>query len=338
MRNETRLLYNQYAQTIAALNSVESIANKFTVSPSVQQKLEDRIQENSGFLGKINVVPVTEKQGEKLGLGVAAPIASRTNTSQNPRQPRSVHQIDLIDEYNCQKTDYDTFITYAQLDMWAKFPDFQLRIRNHILKRQALDRIMIGFNGTSIAANTNPNLNPLLQDVNKGWLQKYRENASQRVLDHGANTGQIRVGSAAGADYANLDAVVFDMVNSLIEPWYQEDTALVAIVGRSLLADKYFPIINQDHAPSEKLAADIVISQKRIGGLPAVRVPFVPDGTILVTPLDNLSIYWQEGSRRRLTKEEPELDRITNYESSNDDYIVEDYGRGCFAENIVLEW
>lgn len=338
MRNETRLRYQQYSQTVAALNNVDSIEKKFTVNPSVQQKLEDRIQENSSFLGRINTVPVTEKQGQKLGLGVPAPIASRTNTTQNPRQPKSVHQLDLMDEYNCQKTDYDTFISYAQLDMWAKYPDFQVRIRNHILKRQALDRIMTGFNGISIAANTNRNLNPLLQDVNKGWLQKYRENAAQRVLAQGANAGEIRVGKAAGADYANLDALVFDLVNNLIEPWYQEDTALVAIMGRSLLADKYFPLINQDQPASEQLASDIVISQKRVGGLPAVRVPFVPDGAILITAYDNLSIYWQEGSRRRLTKEEPEYDRITNYESSNDDYIVEDYGRGCLAENIVLEW
>ena len=57
------------------------------------------VKENSGFLSKINVVPVNEKQGQKLGLGVANPIASRTNTTQNRRQPRSVHQIDLIDSF-----------------------------------------------------------------------------------------------------------------------------------------------------------------------------------------------------------------------------------------------
>ena len=39
------------------------------------------------------------------------------------------------------------FIPYALLDQWAKFPDFEMRIRNHILLQQARDRIMIGFNG-----------------------------------------------------------------------------------------------------------------------------------------------------------------------------------------------
>lgn len=47
-----------------------------------------------------------------------------------------------------------------------------MRIRNAIVKRQALDRIMIGFNGVKRAKTSNRAENPLLQDVNKGWLQK----------------------------------------------------------------------------------------------------------------------------------------------------------------------
>lgn len=44
------------------------------------------------------------------------------------------------------------------------------------------------------------------------------------------------------------------------------------------------------------LAADLIISQKRLGGLQAIRVPFFPDNTILITRLDNLSLYWQDGT------------------------------------------
>jgi hypothetical protein len=49
-----------------------------------------------------------------------------------------------------------------------------------------------------------------------------------------------------------------------------------------------------------------------------------------------LSIYYQEGARRRHVVEKPELDRIENYESSNDAYVVEEYGMVAVAENIVL--
>lgn len=340
MRNETRQAFNAYLQQLAVLNGIDqgSVAKKFSVSPTVQQKLETKMQESSDFLKKINIQGVTEKQGQKLGLSIGNPIASTTNTSTTPRSPVDPSSVNEDDQYDCTQTNFDTYIAYAKLDAWAKFPDFQVRIRNAILARQGLDRIMIGWNGSSRAATSNPATNPLRQDVNIGWLQKYRANSPQRVMNTGATAGQIRVGSAGGADYANLDALVFDLVNEMIDPWYQDDTGLVVICGRSLLADKYFPIVNQNHAPTEQMAADMIISQKRLGGLPAIRVPHFPANSLMVTRLDNLSIYFQEGSRRRTVVEKPELDRIENYESSNDAYVVEDYGLGAVAENIVFTW
>jgi len=209
-------------------------------------------------------------------------------------------------------------------------------VRNAIVRQQALDRIMIGFNGTSAAAATDRGTNPMLQDVNIGWLQKYRTDAAARVLSEVvASSGQVTVGS--GGDYENLDALVFDAVNEMIEPWYRESTSLVAIMGRKLLADKYFPLISQ-HAetPTEARALDMLVSQKRVGGLQAVRAPYVPDGTIFITSLENLSLYWQRGSRRRYIKDKPERKRVENYESSNDAYVVEDYGFGCLVENITF--
>ena len=115
-----------------------------------------------------------------------------------------------------------------------------------------------------------------------------------------------------------------------------EDTQLVCVLGRDLLADKYFPLINQNQRPEDQLALDTIVSQKRIGGLQGVRVPFFPAGAMLITRLDNLSIYWQEGGRRRTILDNAKRDRIENYESSNDAYVVEDYGCGCVVENIEL--
>lgn len=100
-----------------------------------------------------------------------------------------------------------------------------------------------------------------------------------------------------------------DATDNLIDEIYQEDAELVAIVGRKLLADKYFPIVNKDQPNSEALAADIIISQKRIGNLPAVRVPYFPANAIMVTRLDNLSIYFMDESHRRSIIENPKLDR-----------------------------
>ncbi len=87
MRNKTRVLFNAYCAAIADLNGVASATEKFTVAPSVQQTLEDKIQENSDFLGRINNIGVDEQQGEKLGLGVGSPIASTTDTTAADRVP-----------------------------------------------------------------------------------------------------------------------------------------------------------------------------------------------------------------------------------------------------------
>ena len=335
MRNDTRVLFNQYLEQVAKLSGVSSSAATFAVAPTVQQKLETRIQESSDFLSKVNVIPVDELMGEKVGLGVSGTIAGRTDTSGNAtRQPREMQALDNRG-YECKKTDFDTAITYQLLDTWAKFPDFQARLRDAIVKRQALDRLMIGFNGTSAAATTNRATNPLLQDVNIGWLQQYRSNAPQRVLKSGKAEGKIVIGTGSDADYNNLDALVFDAVSNLIDPWYRKDPGLVVILGRDLVHDKYFPLVNKEQPASEKLATDVILAQRRMGGLQPVEVPYCPDNGMLITSLQNLSLYYQTGGRRRFVKEAPEKNRIENYESSNDAYVVEDYGFGCLIENIV---
>lgn len=339
MKNETRKLYHAYIAQLAALNGVERATEKFSVAPSVQQTLETKIQESSAFLSRINMIGVAEQQGEKLGLGVGGPIASRTDTTQNDRATRDITTLDT-NGYACKQTNYDSHITYAKLDAWAKFPDFEARIRDAIVTRMALDRIMIGFNGTSAATATNLTTNPLLQDVNIGWLQALRayKNGANFMKEVKAASNVIKIGDTVSAadGYKNLDALVMDLVSSCLEPWYQDDTDLVVVLGRGLLADKYFPLVNQAQPNTEKMAADLIVSQKRIGGLQAVTAPYVPEGTLAVTRLDNLSIYYQEGARRRTVVDNAKRDRIENYESSNDAYVVEDFGCFAAAEHITL--
>ena len=332
MKNETRKLYAAYLTQIATLNAVASAVEKFNVAPSVQQKLESRMQESSEFLKLINVIGVEEQSGEALGLGISGTIAGRTDTSGNGTRGTQDPTSMVKDAYECKQTNFDTHIQYAKLDAWAKFKDFQTRVSNQVVSRCALDRIMIGWNGTSAAVTTNRATSPLLQDVNIGWLQKLRTNAAERVMTGGAVAGKVTVGK--DGDYANLDALVFDARATLLDPWFQEDPQLVAIVGRDLMHDKLFPLVADNDAPTEKLAADIVISQRRLGGLQAMVVPFFPAGKVLITRADNLSIYYQDGKRRRAVVDKPERDRIEFYESSNDAYVIEDYGLCALVENI----
>ena len=342
MRPNTRFKFNAYLTRVAELNKVDTgdMNKKFTVEPSVSQTLMNHVQESSDFLTRINIVPVAEMKGEKIGVGVTGSIASTTDTAGGDERETADFAALDVEGYECAQINYDFHIRYNTLDLWARYEDFQSRLRDAIVKRQALDRIMVGFNGVSRAKTSNRAKFPLLQDVAIGWLEKYRKNAPARVMskvlaeDGSTESEKIRVGD--GGDYANLDALVMDATNTMIEPWFQEDPELVVICGRQLLADKYFPLVNKDQPATEALAADVIISQKRIGNLPAVRVPYFPADALFITRLDNLSIYWQEGTHRRLMDEVAKRDRIENYESMNEDYIIEDYAAGCLVENVTM--
>ncbi len=345
MKNETRVVYSAMLTRIGELNGIADPTKTFAVEPTISQVLETKIQESSEFLTRINIYQVTELEGALVGITSSGPIASRTNVGTKDRETRDPTGLEDR-KYRCEETDYNTHITWARLDQWAKFADFQTRVRDVVIRQQALDRIMIGFNGTHVAVETKLADFPKLQDVNCGWLHTIRVEAPERVMGSSvtvkpANKTQpgtvvaepIEIGAAG--DYKNLDALAFDM-SQLLDPWHQERTDLVMICGRKILHDKYFPIVNQDNKPTEMLAVDIIKSQKTIGGYPAVRVPFFPENAMLLTTLENLSIYVQEQSRRRKIEENAKRKRIEDYQSSNDDYVVEDYGLVAFAENIQI--
>lgn len=338
MKNTTRQQFNGYLANQAELNGVPSATEQYTVEPSVQQKVETRVQESSEFLKKINIIPVTDQKGEALGLGISGGIASRTNTKNGKRrEPKNVGEVGPIYTYVCEKTDFDTAIPYNKLDSWARDPKFQEKIRDAVLKQQALDRITVGFNGTHVAADTDIDVNPLLQDVNIGWLQKYRDNAPESVMTESeVGTSKVSVGASA-TSYKNLDALVKDCVDQLIDPIVRDDSDLRVILGRDLKQSRDFNMVNDNNTPSEVIAVNSLLMLDKVGGITIEPTPpnFPADG-ILITPLDNLSVYYQEGSRRRNHRDEPEYDRVAFYESDNEAYVVENYKAGCLIENVEL--
>ena len=342
MRKETRFKFNQYLSRIAELNGIEvsDLNKKFTVEPSVTQTLFDKIQQSSSFLKLINMVTVSELTEEKVGIDVTGTIASTTDTDGGvERKTADFSKMDAY-RYFCHPVNFDYHLKYNKLDLWARFQDFQIRIRNAIIKRQALDYITIGFNGVSRAATSDRTKNPLLQDVAVGWLQKYREDAPERVMssitddDGTVISNTIKVGK--GGHYANLDALVMDAFESLVAEIHRENPEMVVICGRRILTDKYFPMINKFQANSEQLAGELIISQKTIGQLQAVRAPFFPANSIFITTLDNISIYLYEDGHRRHIVENPKLDQVENYEQVKVDFVIEDYEAGCLIENIEI--
>jgi P2 family phage major capsid protein len=331
MKNATRLAFNAYTSHIAAINGVGDATKSFVVDPSIEQKIEDRVQEQSDFLGRINIVSVDQQKGQILGLGASGPIASRTNTNTTDRATRDI--TDMTDRgYECAQTNFDSHVTYQKLDMWAKFQDFQTRMRNHVIAQMARDRLMIGWNGTSRAATTDLGANPLLQDVNIGWLEKIRTGAPENVIS-GA-----KIGEAAGGDYKNIDAAVMDASANLLDPWYKNSTDVVCICGSDLLSDKYVALANDNSAPTERAALQSLMINKQVGAKVTIMVPFFPADAFLLTPLNNLSVYVQSGTRRRHIEENAKRDRIEDYQSVNEDYVIEDLGACALFEGILSSW
>ena len=341
----TRLKFNGFMAQVATLNGVDDASKQFTVAPTVQQKLIELLQKQTNFLSKISFETPIQQEGEKVGVGVTRPIAGRTAaTYASPRRP--IDPTDTADRgrYRCQETFYDYAIKWAKLDAWRHKPEFQQLIRDVILKRQALDRVLIGFHGTSIAAVTDPVANPRLQDVNKGWLHKIRTYAPDRVLDDGGLTSSGKaiyvsdVADTSKRDFVNLDALVKDASQSFLDEWHMDAEDLVVMIGRDLVHDKYMPIINKaGDTATEILARNAILNAtQQVGGYGVDRVPEFPTATILLTSHKNLAVYEQEGSRRRYVQEEPQFSQIANYESVNEDFVVEDYGKTLLIENIVL--
>ena len=75
----------------------------------IEQKLEARMRESSEFLQKVNVVPVIQQEGDKVGIDSTGPIAGRTNTAAgNRRTPIDPTDTSDLGRYSCKQTNFDT--------------------------------------------------------------------------------------------------------------------------------------------------------------------------------------------------------------------------------------
>ncbi|MBB61150.1 phage major capsid protein, P2 family [Stutzerimonas balearica] len=331
-----RLKFSALAVAIATTYGVETVREEFNVTPTHAQTLNDKITHSSAFLSRINVIPVSEIKGEKVMLGTSGTVTGRTDTSNADRVARNVLGLDG-QGYELFETHSDVALKYASIDAWAKFPNFPQRYSAAVQKQIALDRIMIGWNGTSAAATTDRVANPLLQDVNKGWLQIAREQAPEQVLAQGAKVaGKIQIG--ATGDYANLDALVHD-VSLMIDEEFRDGGDLIAIVGRELLAhDKAKLYAAQGDTPTEKERIEMAQVIATYGGLPTFTCPHFPSRGVVVTSWDNLSIYFQDTSWRRHIQENPKRSQVEDYNSRNEGYVIEQLGKFAAIESANVEF
>lgn len=338
-------------------NAHRGVAHQFALDPNSEQLLEDLQREEVAFLDRINVMGVRDIKGQVIGLGANNMIASRRSRANMPRDPKYVGRMQDR-KYELYTTLFDTWLPWELIDAWSKFPDFAQRYARHVATSVALSRIMVGWHGTSAADDTDAEANPMGEDVNIGWLQKLRLEKPAHVMGREMVTvGEVTTATGAAkpiyigadsvldsGDYKNIDALAYDLIGGM-PSWARSSTDHVVVLSQDLVDEKYFPMVNRPLADtidggrstSDVAVSDIVMSAKQIGGRPAAIVPFFPDGTMMITPLKNLSIYYQETSRRRFIKDEPEnMASLVDYNSVNEGYVFEDTDFAVMAENITF--
>jgi P2 family phage major capsid protein len=329
MQDRTRSAFNLYLDDLSEINDKPvSLGATFSYADPIQTNFEVAQGERIDFFDKITRLPVTEPSGQKIGLSVNKPLASRTDTEIEERSTRFMGELSG-DKYTCQKTNFDHHFSYKLLDTLASFPDFGERYASKIVEQVARDRLMIGWHGETAAVKTNLVEHPNLEDVNEGWFAKVRLHAPARMLGLGSdgerNTDVFKVGE--GGDYKTLDALVFDVVNSLLDSWHQDSEDLVLLIGREIWVNHGLSILNHSTLPTERAALSSWFADKAVAGLPTVKPPFFPKRGVVVTSYENLALYYQQGALRRTVIDNPKRDRVEEYISSNDAYVVEDYGK-----------
>lgn len=333
-----RTKFNQYKADIARINSVESVVESFAVQPVPEQKIIQAYQDSDDFLKRINIFPVLNQQGQKIGMNVGTSIASTTDTRVQPRRPTAVGSLEHLDEYLCTQTNYDVAYYWSLLNAWRHHPDFKSRLASMVTRAVALDKITIGFNGVFRSPTSDRQQYPLLQDVKRGWLQRIREVAPEQVYSGNTADGsggfKITVGSTG--EFKTLDGLVENAIDTFIAPQHQNSKDLVAIVGRGIVSEKYLPMLDSIQDPTEQIAARAIYANRILGTLPTVTPPQFPENTILITSLDNLSIYMQSGTMVRSIVTQPEWDRDVDFQSVNEDFVVEDYTKAVLLQNIEV--
>lgn len=307
--------------------------SEFAVTPMILQTLfEKAVEDGSWFLNMINAnVMVPDLKGDKLGMFITALTSTRTDTSGDlERKARHLHDLDPHG-YELFPTENNFALTYKIIDQWKHIKNGREYAEMYAkLLRLAVanDSIKVGWHGTSAAATTDPVANPLGQDLNVGWLQLLRNHASERIEETGATFG-------AGGDFANLDALVADALQTIPEH-FRYDPGLRVLISDDILSSanaKFYEAAGD--TPSEKHHMDGGRILETYGGKRAIAAPFMPAGSIVITNPKNLSIYRQEGSWRRQIIDNPKKNQLEDFNSHNSGYVVEEYDAITAITNIA---
>ena len=336
MTPEIRKIVDKLLAFTAKQNGVNDPTKTFNVVPRVEQAIETKVMQSNAFLSQINNIGVKEIKGDILGFGVPSTITKRTTTPnahgslRRPTDPTGLVQR----SYECFEVEQDSTITWNKIDQWAHLPNFYALYRQMVMFAQARDRLLTMWWGQDNAANTDPAAFPLLQDVNKGFIQFMIDENPDNVLglNSDGTVKPIKIDAEdPAADFRTLNQLAYYLRYEVLHRLFQNRTSLRIIIGDELTVTENVELLGnaEQQKPTERRAVEDLLQKQTFGETLRVKSDEFPRRGIVLSELGNLSRYWQVGSmRRKLMEDDHEKKGLVDYNYEREDYVVE-AAEGC---------
>ncbi|YCO01545.1 phage major capsid protein, P2 family [Vibrio sp. VNB-15] len=319
----------EYSASIASQAGVADPSKQFNITPVIETKLQQAIVESDAFLRKISNIMVDQIKGQVIDVGDSGLTTGRV------KDGRFTAALDQSgNTYELVETDSGAHINWITLTIWANSGSkgqWVKLMNNAITRSFALDKLRIGFHGVSSdTETTDPEAQPLGEDVNKGWLQIVKDKAPDQINDQAILDPSGKTDDA----YKNLDSLVNDLVNTTIHEVFVDAPDLVVLVGRNLVAAEQHRLLEAADVPTEHKAAQQLA--KTIAGKKAYIPPFFPANMVWVTNLTNLQILTQRGTQWRKSRNEEDRKRYETSYLRMEGYAVGNFHKFAAIENVDL--
>jgi P2 family phage major capsid protein len=306
-------MLHKYAAELAKSNGSLDPSRFFSLTDPKETKLRAALMAESEFLGMINMMDVDQTSGQVVTTGQPGIYTGRKKDGRFNRPLGNSGN-----EFKLYETDSGSYLRYDLLVIWANAgseEEFFQKIQAFSNESFALDMLRVAFNGIRADENTDPDANPNGEDVNIGWHQIVKDRSPGQII-----TDNVTIGGP-GADFVGLDAAVTDIIHNCIYEPFRRDPRLVVLVSADLIGADATTMMQMVDRPTEKVAAQLI--NRQIAGRTAYTPPFMPEGRLIVTTLDNLHIYTQRGTRKRKTEWNDDRKRFENNYLRMEGYAVE---------------
>lgn len=306
-------MLHKFTTALAQSYGVRGTEKFFAITPPKETLLRDALLERSEFLRLINVMDVNQTTGQVITTGKPGIYTGRKKGGRFSR-PLGVDG----NEFKLYETDSGSYLDYNTLTNWANSgseDEFFQRIQAFSNETFALDMLRVAFNGTHAAENTDPEANPNGEDVNIGWHKLVKDRTPAQIIADTVTLG------GASADFVSLDAAVTDLLHACILEQYRNDPRLCVLISGDLIGKDATTMMNMVDRPTEKVAAQLM--NRKISGLDVHTPPFMPEGRLIITTLDNLHIYTQGGTRKRKADWSDDRKQFENSYLRMEGYAVE---------------